>query len=108
LIEQQIKTSAADELYIQDSSGRVVRLYRFREALALASLTTATYYSWVKHGAIEDTLLRDQGRWRVFTEAEVRELIRVATEKRTAAGSQPVGARESAEHVTPISWRDAT
>ena len=104
--EQQIKTDAAGELYIQDSAGRVVRLYRFREALALASTTATTYYAWVKCGVIKDTRLRDQGKWRVFTEAEVQELARVAGRYQAAA---PV--REQASAREPRStrdWREAT
>ena len=93
-MEQQIKTNASGELYIQDSAGRVVRLYRFREALALAGTTAMTYYAWVKSGTIEDTHLRDQGRWRVFTEAEVRQLVRVAGQRQAAAGQSPAGAHE--------------
>jgi hypothetical protein len=108
LIEQEIRTSATGDLYIQDSSGRVVRLYRFREALALAALTAATYYGWVKSGAVKDTVLRDQGRWRVFTESEVRELVRVATEKQAATGAQSVRAHEQVQNETPVPWREMT
>ena len=77
-MEIQIKTNASGELYLEDAGGRVTRLYRFREALALARISAATYYTWVKHGLIRDARLRNRGQWRVFTEGEVRALVQLS------------------------------
>jgi len=77
-MEIQIKTNALGELYLQDTGGKVTRLYRFREALALARISAVTYYMWVKRGLIADTRLRDRGQWRVFTESEMRDLMQLA------------------------------
>jgi len=93
--EIEVKTNASGELYVQDSAGRVSRLYRFHEALALARISTATYYAWVKRDIIRDANLRDGGKWRVFTESEVQALVRLAREHSgqvVPAASQPRGA----------------
>jgi len=76
-MEIQIKTNASGELYLEDDTGRIARLYRFREALALARISAATYYTWVKRGLIVDVRLRDKGHWRLFTEPELKALIQV-------------------------------
>ncbi len=91
---QRIKSNASGELYIEDGSGRATRLYRFREALDRATVSAATYYVWVKRGVVPDTRLRDQGKWRVFTESELRRLIATA--------------RKEGQHTAPISpWEEA-
>ena len=104
-VGHEIRTNAAGELYMQDSAGRAVRLYRFREALALAGTTAMTYYAWVKCGAIRDARVRDQGKWRVFTEAEVQELVRVAGMYHTAAAEQQPASASGPRHA--YHWREA-
>lgn len=74
-MEIEIKMNATGELYLEDGGGQVIRLYRFREALSLAGITATTYYTWVRNGLIPDVRLRDKGRWRMFTEAELRALV---------------------------------
>jgi len=91
---QRIKSNASGELYLEDGSGRRTRLYRFREALDRATVTAATYYTWVKRGVVPDARLRDRGKWRVFTESELRRLI--------------VTARQEGHHTGPVaSWEEA-
>ncbi|HDS74705.1 MAG TPA: hypothetical protein ENN56_04100 [Firmicutes bacterium] len=91
---QHIRANASGELYLEDGSGRTTRLYRFREALDRATVSASTYYLWVKRGIVPDTRLRDRGKWRVFTESELRRLIATA--------------RQEGHHTAPISsWEEA-
>ena len=84
-MEIQIRTNASGELYLEDDTGRVTRLYRFREALAVARISATTYYTWVKRGLIADARLRDKGQWRVFTEPELDRLVRLSRKARSDA-----------------------
>ena len=51
-----------------------IKLYRIGEALALASLSRATYFRWLKQGRVKDTQYKDRNGRRVFTEAELEDL----------------------------------
>lgn len=91
--KHRIRSNASGELYLEDGSGLVTRLYRFREALDRATVSAATYYTWVKQGVVPDTRLRDRGKWRVFTESELRRLIATA--------------QQEGRHTAPNSWDEA-
>lgn len=64
-----------------------MRLYRFREALDHAKVSAASYYTWIKQGLLPDTRLRNRGKWRVFTEPELKRLIAVAEEEQCRMAS---------------------
>lgn len=48
------------------------------EALREAAISRATFFRWVKEGAIHDTEFRDRNGRRVFTAGEVENLKRFA------------------------------
>ena len=54
-------------------------VYRIGEALSRAGVSRATYFRWVRDGRIPDTRFKDRNGRRVFTPAEVENLIAVAT-----------------------------
>lgn len=54
------------------------KLYRIGEALALASLSRATYFRWLKQDRLKDTQFKDRNGRRVFTEEELSDLKRKA------------------------------
>jgi len=64
--------------------GRTV--YRIGEALKIAGVSRATYFRWVRQGRMSDTQYRDRNSRRVFTEAELQELERVANHLVDATG----------------------
>jgi hypothetical protein len=101
----EIKTNAMSELYLEDDSGRVTRLFRFREALERAQIDVATYYRWVKNNKLHDVRLLDHGRWRVFTEAEVNRLVNAAHENKK--GQAIWQSTENAEIIRD-NWRNST
>ena len=105
-----IKTNAAGELYLQSESGHIRRLYRFKEVLGIACIDAMTFYVWVKRGMVSDTRLRDRGRWRVFTEQEVAQLIRVARDQGLDVPAwHVVGAQPRHEKYDPLhsNWRES-
>ena len=53
-------------------------LYRIGEALAAASLSRATYFRWLKSGRLKETRFKDRNGRRLFTEAELDELVNEA------------------------------
>lgn len=55
------------------------RLYGMREALEKIGITAATYYRWVAAGTIEDVRFRNNAQWRLFTEADIERVRKVAT-----------------------------
>ncbi len=52
------------------------KFYRIGEALAVASVSRATYFRWLKLGLLKDTQFKDRNGRRVFTEDELDELKR--------------------------------
>lgn len=52
------------------------QFYRIGEALAVASVSRATYFRWLKLGLLKDTQFKDRNGRRVFTEDELDELKR--------------------------------
>jgi hypothetical protein len=54
------------------------KLYRIGEALAMAAISRATYFRWLKQQRLADTQFRDRNGHRLFTEREVGELKREA------------------------------
>jgi predicted site-specific integrase-resolvase len=53
-------------------------LYRIGEALASASISRATYFRWLKMGRLPDTQFKDRNGRRLFTELELKILVREA------------------------------
>ena len=105
-----IKTNAAGELYLQSDSGRIKRLYRFKEVLSIARIDAMTFYTWVKRGMLPDARLRDRGRWRVFTEHEVTRLIGVAREEGFDVPAWDIGRKQPRhDRNDPIhsNWRES-
>jgi hypothetical protein len=51
------------------------RLYRIGEALAVASLSRATYFRWLKQGRLRDTHFKDRNGRRIFTDSELGILV---------------------------------
>lgn len=51
------------------------RLYRIGEALAMASISRATYFRWLKAGKVRETQFKDRNRRRLFTETELQALV---------------------------------
>ena len=100
-----IKTNATGELYLEDDTGRVTRLYRFREALDRAQIDVATYYQWVMQGKLQDVRLRDHGRWRVFTESDVNKLVAVS---RQEGRGRPIWGSTDTDETGRGNWREAT
>jgi predicted site-specific integrase-resolvase len=49
--------------------------YRIGEALAIASLSRATYFRWLKQGRLRDTHFKDCNGRRLFTESELGILV---------------------------------
>jgi predicted site-specific integrase-resolvase len=52
------------------------KLYRIGEALAVASVSRATYFRWLKLGILKDTQFKDRNGRRIFSEEELDELKR--------------------------------
>lgn len=50
-------------------------LYRIGEALAMASISRATYFRWLKAGIVRETQFKDRNGRRLFTEAELQTLM---------------------------------
>jgi hypothetical protein len=98
--QRQIKTNATGELFIQENGGKLSRLYRFREALSQARISASTYYLWVKKGLVHDARLRDSGRWRLFTESELTELIELARQHSAPSGKTQGGTASETSKVS--------
>lgn len=107
-MEIQIRTNASGELYLEDDTGRMTRLYRFREALRIAGISAATYYAWVTRGLIADARLRDRGQWRVFSEPELDRLIRLSRKVQSDAAGWRVPAPRNGNHASGdgYNWRE--
>ena len=65
------------------------RYLRTREALKRAGISRATFFRWLKNGAISDTFRKDRRGWRLFAENDILR-IRQEAEK-TYIGSQSRG-----------------
>ena len=50
------------------------RYYRTSEVCRLVGISRATLLRWVGDGIIKDASHRDRRGWRLFTEAEIREI----------------------------------
>jgi hypothetical protein len=98
--QKQIKTNATGELFIQESGGKLSRIYRFREALSQARISASTYYLWVKKGLVRDARMRDSGRWRLFTESELTELIELARQHSAPSGKTAGGPASGTQRVS--------
>jgi len=48
--------------------------YRTSEVCHLAGISRATLLRWISDGIIEDASYRDRRGWRLFTEAEIKEI----------------------------------
>ena len=107
-MELEIKTNAYGELYLEDG-GRTIRLYRFREALAIAGISAMTYYTYVKRGLIQDARLRDRGCWRLLTEAEVQALVHLSNAQRDGVGSwrSPPATGPGSSDGKSLDWRES-
>jgi excisionase family DNA binding protein len=55
-----------------------VKYYRTAEACRLAGVGKSTLMRWLKDGVIPKPLLRDRRGWRLFTEADIKEIRREA------------------------------
>ena len=53
-------------------------IYQIGDALRRAGISRATYFRWVRCGRLPDVGLRDRNGRRVFTDAELQDLIREA------------------------------
>jgi excisionase family DNA binding protein len=50
------------------------RYYRTSEVCRLTGISRATLLRWISDGIIKDALRRDRRGWRLFTEAEIKEV----------------------------------
>ena len=51
-----------------------ITYYKTNEACKMAGISRATFFRWVKEGAIEDVSRKDRRGWRLFTEEEIEKL----------------------------------
>jgi len=53
--------------------------YRIKEACLKAGISKATYHRWIKQGVISDNIVKDRRGWRLFSEADIKNIRMEAT-----------------------------
>ena len=48
--------------------------YRTKEACAKAGISKATFHRWIKQGIISDSIIKDRRGWRLFSEADIKNI----------------------------------
>ena len=55
------------------------KYYRTKEACDKAGISKATFYRWIKQGIISDSIIKDRRGWRLFSEADIKNIRMEAT-----------------------------
>ena len=50
------------------------KYYRTKEACLKAGISKATFHRWIKQGVISDTVMKDRRGWRLFSEADIKNI----------------------------------
>jgi excisionase family DNA binding protein len=50
------------------------KYYRTKEACRKAGISKSTFHRWVKQGVISDNMLKDRRGWRLFSEADIKNI----------------------------------
>jgi predicted site-specific integrase-resolvase len=50
------------------------KYYRTKEACLKAGISKATYHRWIKQGIISDNIIKDRRGWRLFSEADIKNI----------------------------------
>ena len=50
------------------------KYYRTKEACHKAGISKATFHRWVKQGVINDNMIKDRRGWRLFSEADIKNI----------------------------------
>ena len=50
------------------------KYYRTKEACDKAGISKATFYRWIKQGIISDSIIKDRRGWRLFSEADIKNI----------------------------------
>ena len=56
------------------------KYYRTKEACLKAGISKATFHRWRKQGVISDNIIKDRRGWRLFSEADIKN-IRMEADK---------------------------
>jgi len=50
------------------------KYYRTKEACDKAGISKATFHRWIKQGVISDNIIKDRRGWRLFSEADIKNI----------------------------------
>jgi len=50
------------------------KYYRTKEACLKAGISRATFHRWIKQGVIIDNMIKDRRGWRLFSEADIKNI----------------------------------
>jgi predicted site-specific integrase-resolvase len=50
------------------------KYYRTKEACLKAGISKATFHRWIKQGIISDSIIKDRRGWRLFSEADIKNI----------------------------------
>jgi predicted site-specific integrase-resolvase len=50
------------------------KYYRTKEACCKAGISKATFHRWIKQGVISDNIIKDRRGWRLFSEADIKNI----------------------------------
>jgi predicted site-specific integrase-resolvase len=59
------------------------KYYRTKESCLKAGISKATFHRWIKQGVINDNIIKDRRGWRLFSEADIKN-IRMEAAKTSA------------------------
>jgi predicted site-specific integrase-resolvase len=50
------------------------KYYHTKEACLKAGISKATFHRWIKQGIISDNMIKDRRGWRLFSEADIKDI----------------------------------
>jgi predicted site-specific integrase-resolvase len=50
------------------------KYYHTKEACLKAGISKSTFHRWIKQGIINDSIIKDRRGWRLFSEADIKNI----------------------------------